>query len=37
MNYYDTNLSGSTLVTVFLLKDKIICANVGDSRAILAR
>jgi len=32
---FDVNLSGSTCVIVFMIKDKIICANVGDSRAIL--
>ena len=32
---FDVNLSGSTCVLVFMIKDKIICANVGDSRAIL--
>jgi serine/threonine protein phosphatase PrpC len=29
--------SGSTFVGVFLDSDEIVCANVGDSRAILAR
>ena len=34
---FDVNLSGSTCVLVFMIKDKIICANVGDSRAVLSR
>lgn len=29
--------SGSTFVSVFFDNDEIVCANVGDSRAILAR
>jgi serine/threonine protein phosphatase PrpC len=33
----DTNLSGSTSVIVFIIADNIICANAGDSRAIMAR
>jgi serine/threonine protein phosphatase PrpC len=33
----DSNFSGSTSVSVFLNENKIYCANVGDSRAILAR
>ncbi len=32
---FDVNFSGSTTVLVFIINDKIICANVGDSRAIL--
>ncbi len=32
----DPNLSGSTCVIVFCISDKIICANAGDSRAILS-
>ena len=33
----DISLSGSTLTTALLYKDKVWCANVGDSRTILAR
>jgi serine/threonine protein phosphatase PrpC len=33
----DTNFSGSTCVSVIYYEDKLICANVGDSRAILGR
>ncbi|EAR86481.2 protein phosphatase 2C containing protein (macronuclear) [Tetrahymena thermophila SB210] len=33
----DSNLSGSTLVSVFIHGKTIICSNVGDSRAVLAR
>jgi serine/threonine protein phosphatase PrpC len=32
---YDINFSGSTSVMVFLIGKQIICANLGDSRAIL--
>jgi serine/threonine protein phosphatase PrpC len=32
---FDINLSGSTCVLVFLVGSKVICANVGDSRAIM--
>lgn len=32
---YDMKFSGSTSVCVFILDDKIICGNCGDSRAIL--
>jgi serine/threonine protein phosphatase PrpC len=32
---YETNFSGATSVLVLILDDKIICANAGDSRAIL--
>jgi hypothetical protein len=33
----DFNFSGSTSVLVFILADKIICANAGDSRAIIVK
>lgn len=33
----DTNFSGSTCVSVICFQDKLICANVGDSRAVLGR
>jgi serine/threonine protein phosphatase PrpC len=29
--------SGSTCVTVLIVGNKVFCANVGDSRAVLAR
>eukprot|EP00347_Sterkiella_histriomuscorum_P005738 403355459 len=32
---FDCNYSGSTVVTVMVTGNKLICANVGDSRAIL--
>lgn len=32
---FDIQFSGSTCVLVFMLGNKIICANAGDSRAIL--
>lgn len=32
---YDMKFSGSTSICVFILDDKIICGNCGDSRAIL--
>jgi serine/threonine protein phosphatase PrpC len=32
---YETNFSGATSVVVIIVDDKIICANAGDSRAIL--
>lgn len=32
---FDMSMSGSTCVLVFIIKDKVICANVGDSRAIM--
>jgi serine/threonine protein phosphatase PrpC len=33
----DTNFSGSTCVTVMLNQERVLCANVGDSRAVLGR
>ena len=33
----NASCSGSTLVNVMVEGDEVICANVGDSRAILAR
>ena len=33
----DVNFSGSTTVSVMVLNDRIISANVGDSRAIMAK
>lgn len=33
----DTKFSGSTCVTVFYTPNKLTCANVGDSRAIIGR
>jgi serine/threonine protein phosphatase PrpC len=32
---YDVNFSGTTSVVVFMVGNKIVCANAGDSRAIL--
>jgi len=32
---FDINFSGSTVVTVFISGKTLVCANVGDSRAIL--
>lgn len=34
---FDTNLSGSTLVTVTIFQNKILCGNVGDSRAVVGK
>jgi serine/threonine protein phosphatase PrpC len=34
---FDTTFSGSTLNLVLILRNKLYCANVGDSRAVLAR
>jgi serine/threonine protein phosphatase PrpC len=33
----NSSCSGSTLVSVVIEDNNIVCANVGDSRAILAR
>lgn len=33
---FNTSFSGSTCVTVMVVGNKLICANVGDSRAIMA-
>lgn len=32
---FDVNFSGSTVVSVMITGNKALCANVGDSRAIL--
>jgi serine/threonine protein phosphatase PrpC len=34
---YDVNFSGSTSVVVFMIGNRVVCANAGDSRAILVR
>ena len=34
---FDTETTGSTCVTVVICNGQLICANVGDSRAVLAR
>lgn len=34
---FDTNLSGSTLISVFIHENKLYCANVGDSRAVIGK
>ena len=31
----DSNFSGATCVSVFIQKNILVCANVGDSRAIV--
>jgi serine/threonine protein phosphatase PrpC len=36
-NTIDTNFSGSTCISVLFSPEKLICANVGDSRAVLGR
>lgn len=33
----DLYFSGSTCVSVLIVGNKVFCANVGDSRAVLAR
>ena len=33
----DSNISGTTCVMVFQVGERLICANVGDSRAILVK
>jgi len=35
--HIDTNFSGSTCVTLIYTPEKLLCANVGDSRAVLGR
>lgn len=35
--YVDSSLSGSTCVSVLYKGDKLICANVGDSRAVVGK
>ena len=32
---FDANFSGTTAVTVYLMGNRLVCANVGDSRAVL--
>lgn len=34
---YDVNFSGTTANVLFLIQNKVICANCGDSRAFLAK
>ena len=34
MQSFDTALSGSTVVMVFIEGTRLICANLGDSRAV---
>ena len=36
-NKIDSTLSGTTCTSIIVSQDKVICANVGDSRAILSR
>ena len=36
-NKIDSSLSGTTCTSIIISQNKIICSNVGDSRAILAR
>lgn len=33
--YYDSDYTGSTATLVYIIKDELYCANVGDSRAFL--
>jgi serine/threonine protein phosphatase PrpC len=33
----DTQISGSTMVSVIIISNYLICANIGDSRAVLGR
>ena len=33
----DANFSGTTCVMVFQIGDKLICSNIGDSRAIMVK
>ena len=35
--YFVFNCSGSTCVTLIYTPEKLICANVGDSRAVIGR
>ena len=34
---FDTNFSGTTLVMVLIMNKVLYCANVGDSRAVMAK
>lgn len=36
-NKFDTSFSGSTLNLVLIIENKLFCANVGDSRAVLGK
>jgi serine/threonine protein phosphatase PrpC len=36
-NLFDVTTSGSTLLTTVVKYPKLVCANAGDSRAVLAR
>ncbi len=36
-NDIDAKVSGSTAVTLFKINERLICANIGDSRAILVK
>ena len=36
-NKFDTSFSGSTLIIVLMLENRVLCANVGDSRAVMGR
>lgn len=33
----DTNFSGSTLTTVLIKNEQLVCANIGDSRAVIGK